>query len=76
MHSEGTYGRHRDNVAGQVGIKPFLVHIWLSNQLERFVQTNPVSLEDPGHPEGSIPYWRPFEINEYTTALVAAAALK
>ena len=65
MLSEGMYGRHRDNVAGRVGIKPFLVHIWLSNQLERrFVQTDPVPLEDPGHREGSIPYWRPFEIKE------------
>ena len=76
MLSEGMYGMHRDSIEGRVGRKFFLVYIWLSNQLERFVPTNPVSLEDPGHPEGSIPYWRPFEINEYTTALVAAAALK
>jgi len=64
MLSEAMYGRHRDNVAGRVEIKTFLVHIWLSNQLERFVQTDPVSLEDAGHREGSIPYWRPFEIKE------------
>ena len=57
MLSEGMYGRHRDNVAGRVGIKPFLIHIWLSNQLERtFVQTDPVSLEDAGHQENCIPY--------------------
>ena len=55
MLSEGMYGRHRDNVAGRVGIKPFLIHIWLSNPLERrFVQTDPVRLEDPGHREGRL----------------------
>ena len=57
------YGMHHDNVEGLVGRKSFLVHR-LFNQLERFVQTDPVPLEDPGHREGSIPYWRPFEIKE------------
>ena len=64
MLSEGMYGMHRDNVEGRVGRNTFLVRIWLLNQLERFVQTDPVPLEDPGHPKGSVLYWRPFQIKE------------
>ena len=59
----GTLGR--DQQPSFDGYITFLVHIWLSNQLERrFVRTDPVPLEDPGHREVSIPYWRPFEIKE------------